>query len=94
MPYDISLGDVRSLKFDCYFDVVITERVIINLKDFEHQNKAFRKKRVLKHGGHFVMFEAYEDAWLNTNEACSEFGLGPIPMAKQNIGLKKGRWIY
>ena len=92
LPYEISLGDVRSLQFeDFFFDIVIAERVIINLKDFEHQNKAFGEvQRVLKHGGHFVMFEAYEDAWLNTNEARSEFGLGPIPMAKQNRWFKEG----
>jgi ubiquinone/menaquinone biosynthesis C-methylase UbiE len=92
LPYEIYEGDVRSLQFeDSHFDVVITERVIINLKNSEHQSKAFSEiQRVLKPDAHFIMLEAFEDAWLNLNEARSEFGLDPIPMAGQNRWFKEG----
>jgi len=92
LPFKIELGDIRSLKFqDESFDVVISERVIINLKDKAHQFQAFGEiRRVLRSSGHLVLFEAYEDALDNINEARSEFGLKPIPMAGQNRWFKPG----
>jgi len=92
LPYNIEVGDVRSLKFDSdSYDVVIAERVIINLLDQEHQNKAFSEvRRVLKKQGHFIMFEALEDAWINSNNAREELGLSKIPMASQNRWFKDG----
>lgn len=92
LPYDIKVGDIRSLDFgDTSFDVVIAERVIINLLDLEHQNKAFSEiRRVTKKNGYFIMFEALEDAWINSNNAREEFGLSKIPMASQNRWFKKG----
>lgn len=92
LPYKIEVGDVRDLHFeDSYFDVIIAERVIINLLNLDHQEKAFSEvRRVLKKNGHFIMFEALEDAWINSNEARQEFGLPEIPMASQNRWFKSG----
>jgi len=92
LPYDIEVGDIRSLNFkDSSYDVVVAERVIINLLDLEHQNKAFSEiRRVIKKNGFFIMFEALEDAWINSNNAREEFGLPKIPMASQNRWFKKG----
>ena len=92
LPYKIEAGDVRELHFeDSYFDVIISERVIINLLNLDHQNKAFSEvRRVLKKHGYFIMFEALEDAWINSNEARQEFGLTKIPMASQNRWFKSG----
>jgi len=92
LPYKIEVGDIKELQFeDSYFDVVVSERVIINLMDLDHQNKAFSEvRRVLKKNGHFIMFEALEDAWINSNMARQEFGLTKIPMASQNRWFKSG----
>lgn len=92
LPYKIEVGDIRALKFDdSTFDVVIAERVIINLLNLDHQNKAFSEVcRVLKKQGYFIMFEALEDAWINSNNAREELGLSKIPMASQNRWFKSG----
>jgi SAM-dependent methyltransferase len=92
LPYDIRLGDARNLDFESSaYDVVIAERVIINLLKSEDQNKAFSEvRRVIKKNGYFIMFEALEDAWINSNEAREEFGLSKILMASQNRWFKNG----
>jgi len=92
LPYNIEVGDVRALQFeDSSYEVVIAERVIINLLDQGHQNKVFSEvRRVLKKDGHFIMFEALEDGWINSNNAREEFGLSKIPMASQNRWFKSG----
>ena len=91
LPYEVKVGDVRSLQFDNEsFDVLISERVIINLLDKEHQSKAFSEvRRVLKKKGYFIMFEASEDAWINSNNAREEFGLSKVPMPSQNRWFKE-----
>jgi len=90
LPYDVRVEDARSLSYgDGEFDVVIAERVIINLKDAKHQAQAFAEtRRVLKRGGYFIAIEAFEDSLINMNEARAEFGLTPVPMPEQNRWFK------
>ena len=92
LPFDIRVGDICALPFnDAEFDVVLSERVIINVKDQQGQHTAFHEvRRVLKDGGYIVMIEALEDAWHNLNSARNEFGLEPIPMPAQNRWFKAG----
>lgn len=98
LPYTVVQGDVRKLDFkDGTFDVVIAERVIINLKDPGHQRAAYAEvRRVTKKGGHAIVLEGFEKALLNMNEARKEFGLSEIPMPSQNRWYKEGEleeWI-
>lgn len=98
LPYEINEGDVRALSFeDNSFDIVCSERVVINLKDAEDQNKAFGElHRVLKPCGHLLMIEAFEDSLHQLNEARAQLGLPPIPMAHHNRWFKPGEleeWI-
>ena len=92
LPFDIRVADITALPFNnAEFDIVLSERVIINLKDPEAQRRAFQQvRRVLKEGGYLIMIEAFEDGWHNLNAARLEFGLEPIPMPGQNRWFKAG----
>jgi SAM-dependent methyltransferase len=92
LPFEIRQADVRALPFGAgEFDVVLSERVVINLKDPAHQREAVQEiRRVLRPGGHVVLIEAFEDGWRNLNEARGELGLDPIPMPSQNRWFKPG----
>lgn len=87
LPCKISQGDVKALKYsDDLFDIVLSERVIINLMDEDDQRKAFEEvHRVLKPGGCLICFEGFVAPLQNLNQARAEFDLSPIPMAKQNL---------
>lgn len=56
---EFKVQDVQNLKFlDHYFDVVISQRCLINLGTWENQQKAFGQiKRVLKSKGFFFLQE-------------------------------------
>ncbi len=98
LPAVVSVGDARALEYaDDSFDVVIAERVIINLKDSEHQRQAFMElHRVLRKPGYAILIEGFEDAWVQSNAARAEFGLPQVPMPAQNRWYKEGEvenWI-
>ena len=84
-------GDVRKLDFaDASFDVVVTERCIINLMDREHQAEALAEvARVLRRGGHYICIEAFTDGLVNMNQARDDVGLPPIPQAHHNLWFDK-----
>lgn len=92
LAFDIRVADITALPFnDGEFDVVLSERVIINLKDHGAQRTAFHEvRRVMKEGASLIMIEAFEDGWHNLNAARFEFGLEPIPMPSQNRWFKEG----
>ncbi len=83
---EIGRGDVTGLGFaDGSFDVVVSERVIINLLDREHQARAFAEvARVLAPGGHFLCIEAFAEPLRRLNEARAELALPEIPMPPVN----------
>jgi len=85
------IGDALSLNFPKEsFDIVFTERCLINLITWENQKKAFSEiHRVLKAGGIFIMLEAFADGLENTNEAREEFGLAAIPQSPHNLFFEK-----
>lgn len=84
---DVAHGDVRTLDFeDETFDLIVGERVIINLMDRGHQWEAFEElARVLKPGGYYVCIEAFKGGLDSLNEARTELGLAPNAEAYHNL---------
>lgn len=84
-----SLGDVRETGFaDETFDVVVTERCLINLTDRADQARAFREiHRILKPGGRYLMCEDTEQALHNLNSIRTRLGLDAIAVRWHNLYL-------
>ena len=84
-------GDVRDLPFpDGAFDVVITERCIINVMDRAHQADSFHQvARVLASGGYYLCIEAFTDGLEQLNAARAELGLPPNDMPYHNLWFDK-----
>lgn len=87
------IGNAVNLEFsDESFDVVFTERCLINLITWESQKKALSEIfRVLKKNGIFIMMEAFTDGWENINETRREVGLNPIPPSDHNLFFDKNK---
>jgi ubiquinone/menaquinone biosynthesis C-methylase UbiE len=86
-----SQGDVRQLEFpDASFDIVYTERCLINLLSWDDQQKALTEiNRILKKGGFYFMVESFTDGFDNLNKARNELGLAGIPVAHHNLYFDK-----
>lgn len=80
-------GDVRKLRFDNEsFDVVFTERCIINLLSWEEQQQGLNEMhRVLKKGGYLLFIESFSEGYHNLNVARNQMGLDSIPMPHHNL---------
>ncbi len=80
------LGDGRSLEFeDNYFDVVYTERCLINILEWEEQKTALREiQRILKPESYYLMIESFNDGLANNNKARLECGLPELHEAYHN----------
>ena len=90
-----NIGDATNLKFpDNSFDVVFTERCLINLITWNHQKKALSEIfRVLKSRGVLILLEAFSDGWENLNKTRAEFGLKAIPQSPHNTFFEKEKVI-
>jgi ubiquinone/menaquinone biosynthesis C-methylase UbiE len=88
---DVAHGDVRSLDFqDETFDLVVGERVVINLMDREHQWEALAEiARVLRPAGYYICIEAFRDGLDCLNEARAELGLKPNTEAYHNLWFEE-----
>lgn len=82
--------DVLELDERATFDVVFTERCIINLLDWNDQKEALRRMaKALKKGGRLLLLEAYKDGLEQLNRARHEVGLPAVPPAYHNLHLDK-----
>lgn len=92
---EILEGDVRRLPYaDGHFDIVVSERCLINILDAKAQDEALEEVcRVLAPGGYLVMIEAFTDGLENLNRARDEIGLAPIPMTHHNLWFDKPRFL-
>lgn len=90
---NILQADVLSLPFCSEtFDVVITERCLINLESWELQRGALESIReVLKEGGLYLMLETTLQGLGTLNGMRERVGLKPIPMPwhNQNFDLER-----
>jgi ubiquinone/menaquinone biosynthesis C-methylase UbiE len=87
-------GDARKLQFkDETFDVIYTERCIINLLTWEEQQLALNEMhRILKKGGYILFMESFTEGYENLNKARVELGLDAIPMPHHNLYFVKNEF--
>jgi ubiquinone/menaquinone biosynthesis C-methylase UbiE len=82
--------DVLKLKYDNVFDVVFTERCIINLLNWDDQKDALKNMSgTLKVGGYLILLEAFNDGLEELNKSREELGLEANNPAYHNFYLNK-----
>lgn len=77
---DFKVGDARTLPYkDRHFNIVISERLVMNLPDEETQKSVIMEvHRVLKKGGLFIMVEGTRNGLRRLNDFRGKVGLGAI----------------
>ena len=88
-------ADVLKLEFsDASFDVIFSERCLINLDTWVKQRQALTEAaRVLKPGGVFLVMEAFTDGLEKLNEARNAVGLGRISQPFHNRFFDKRSFL-
>jgi SAM-dependent methyltransferase len=86
---EIRAGDVRRPQFyDGLADIVVCQRVLINLLDLRDQQAALANIiDIVRPGGYLIFIECFESSLTNLNAARKEFGFGLIPPAEHNLYL-------
>jgi SAM-dependent methyltransferase len=86
---DVRKDDIRNLGFPAAaFDVVLSERCLINVLDPSEQEAALAElRRVLADGGYLILIEAFTDGLENLNRARTELGL------PENTPPAFNRWL-
>jgi len=89
------IGDVLTLDFeDSIFDIIFTERCLINLDSWDKQQKALEEiRRILKKNGVYIMVESFVDSLNNLNEARTAVGLDSIPQPFHNLYFEKEKFL-
>lgn len=82
----IRAGDVRDVSLPAAeFDVIVTQRLLINLESWEEQMQGLLNvHRMLKPGGRYIMVENTNDAFQALNDVRSELQMAPIPQHWHN----------
>lgn len=82
----IDRGDVRKLDYEtASFDIVISERCVVNVLDVGEQRQALEEiARLTKPGGYYICVEAFVDGLTNLNRARQELGLDENKMPFHN----------
>lgn len=90
LPSEILPGDVRDAStLPSEQDVIISQRVLINLLDKEDQKRALRNIiNSLRVGGFLIIIEAFASGLENLNKCRVELGLSQIPPAHHNLYLE------
>jgi len=83
-------GDARNFQLNEKFDVIITQRCLINILDYNKQKEALINiHKHLKSGGLFLMFEGAAEGKKNLNKIRNKFGLENIPKVEYNLDFKE-----
>lgn len=78
-------GDILTLRVKEKFDVVITQRLLINLLSWKEQQKSLVNiYNFLKPGGLYIMIENTSDSFCALNEMRADVGIPPIPQHWHN----------
>ena len=86
----IAKGDIRQPGFapDNAYDILLSQRVIINILDLDHQRQALKNLvRLVKPGGLFIFIEAFQSGLEYLNLARAEQSIDPLPPAFHNLYL-------
>lgn len=85
----VEAGDMRQAFPEASYDIIITERSVVNLLEWDWQKAAFTHiADALKPGGHYIMVESFQEPWQEMNRARSECGLTEVPISAHNRYLK------
>lgn len=89
------VADVLSLeRFAGHFDVVISDRCLINLSSPELQREAVRQIwACLRPNGQYLAIENFVEAQENLNQQRRRSGLPPIPIRWHNLFLNEAEFI-
>jgi SAM-dependent methyltransferase len=84
-------GNIRRAPYDDrVFDIIFTERCLVNILDKKEQLEALREiARMLKPTGYYLMIECFNDGLENNNRARREMGLDDIAPAYHNLYFDK-----
>jgi len=94
-----NLGNVTFLNGDCrdknFFskkvDIIITERVLINIFNPNERIMAIENfQNLLNKGGRYILIESFVESWENLNKARKEMVLDLIPQSPQNRYIDEG----
>lgn len=90
------VGNVLNLKYeDSSFNIVFTERCLINLGSWEDQQQGLNEiYRILEKGGYYLMIECFTDGLNNINEARNVLGLNSIPQPFHNLYFDKEKFFH
>lgn len=84
------MHDIISAPLDETYDIVYTDRCLINLTSWEDQIKAIGHiASSVKDGGRYLMIENFTDGQENFNELRSRFGLNEIPVRDHNLFIDR-----
>lgn len=87
---DVESGDILEPMLDMFgkFDVVISQRVIINVLDKVDQKKAMENiKELVDENGILILMECFESGLSNLNSAREEYGFSKINPSYHNLYL-------
>jgi ubiquinone/menaquinone biosynthesis C-methylase UbiE len=94
---EFRLGDVTALSAaygSQFYDVVVTDRCLINLPDLERQSQALGQiADCLEPGGHYICVENFIEGHDNMNAARRALGLPEIPVRWHNVFFKEAEFL-
>lgn len=94
---EFRVGDVTNLRQACgrsRYDMVISDRCLINLESAERQCHAIAEIAAhTKQGGYYLAVENFIEGHENMNAARRTVGLNEIPIRWHNLYLKEGEFI-
>lgn len=92
---EFRIGNILDLDFrDGKFDVVVGERILVNLPTWKMQRKAVREvHRVLKKGGLYICSEATEQGHAGVNRYRRMFGLPDLERYWHNLYIDEPKFI-
>ena len=82
----VKQGDCREKNFwPNKVDIILTERVIINLLSWDEQAKAFQNiADLLSEGGLYLMSESFRTPWVQLNKGRKEMLMDEVPISSHN----------
>jgi ubiquinone/menaquinone biosynthesis C-methylase UbiE len=91
---EFKVDDILKTKIkDESFDIIFTERCLINIMNWNLQLKSLEQiRRILRKGGYFIMLEAFDDGLNILNATRRSLGLEKIDQAWHNYYFKKKRF--